>query len=289
MSSSDSIDVNGVSLSFVEQGAGQPVIFIHGILSDYRIWAAQMDALSSSFRTLSYSRRCSYPNQRKDYENSTVENNAEDLAQLLKAKVDAPAHLIGHSYGGFTALYCAYKNPTLVRSLVLVEPYAPSLIIKDPQNRGEMLSLLLRKPSLALAARSFISNSLNPSLKALDQGLNERAVELITPGVEGPDWPYSKFPEQIKSMVLANAGTIKELTTKIPKFTANEAQTIHTPTMLISGENTNKPLAAMAKELSKNIPKIQVAKISNSSHSVQLQNPGETSSAITRFLSEQSR
>jgi pimeloyl-ACP methyl ester carboxylesterase len=163
------------------------------------------------------------------------------------------------------------------------------MIIKDPQNRGEMFSLLLRKPSLALAARSFISSSLNPSLKALDQGLNERAVELFAAGVEGPDWPYSKFPEQIKSMMLANAGTIKEFTTKIPKFTAKEAQTIQTPTMLISGENTNKPLAAIGEELSKSIPKIQVAKISNSSHSVHLQNPEETNSAITRFLSEQSK
>ena len=289
MSSSESIDVNGVTLSFVEKGAGQPVIHIHGILADYRIWQAQMDALSSSFRTLSYSRRCSYPNQRKDYENSTIENNAEDLAQLLKAKEIAPAHLIGHSYGGFTALYCAYKNPTLVRSLVLVEPYVPSMIIKDPQNRGEMFSLLLRKPSLALAAQSFISKSLNPALKALDQGLNQRAVELFTAGVEGPDWPLSKFSEQIKSMFLANAGTIKEMTTKIPKFTAMEAKTIQTPTMLISGENTIKPLAAIADELSKSIPKIQAAKISNSAHSVQLENPEETNSAITRFLSEQSK
>ena len=289
MSSSESIDVNGVTLSFVEKGAGQLVVLIHGVLSDYRIWSAQMDALSNSFRTLNYSRRCSYPNQRKDYENSTVENNAEDLAQLLKAKAAAPTHLIGHSYGGFTALYCAYKNPTLVRSLVLVEPYVPSMIIKDPQNRGEMFSLLLRRLSLALAAQSFMNNFLNPALKALDQGLNQRAVELFTAGVEGPDWPLSKFPEQIKSMTLANASTIKELTTKIPKFTAKEAQTIQTPTMLINGENTIKPLAAIAEELSKSIPKIQVAKISNSTHSVQLENPEETNSAITRFLSEQNK
>ena len=289
MSSSQSIDVNGVTLTFVEKGAGQPVILIHGVLADYRIWSVQMDALSSSFRTLSYSRRCSYPNQRKDYENSTIENNAEDLAQFLKAKAAAPAHLIGHSYGGFTALYCAYKNPTLVRSLVLVEPYVPSLIIKDPQSRGEMFSLLLRKTSLALAAQSFMSKFLNPALKALDQGLNERAFELFVMGVEGPDWPPSKFPEQIRSMALANAGTIKELTTKVPQFTAKEAQTIRTPTMLISGENTIKPLAAIAGELSKSIPEIQVAKISNASHSVQVENPEETNSAITKFLSEQSK
>jgi non-heme chloroperoxidase len=289
MSSSKSIDVNGVTLSFVEKGTGQPVILIHGILSDYRAWPALMDALSTSYWTLSYSRRCSYPNQRKDYENSTVENNAEDLAQLLKAKIAAPAHLIGHSYGAFTALYCAYKNPKLVRSLVLVDPYVPSLIIKDPQNRGELFSLLLRKPSVALALRNFFNNSFNPALKALDQGLNERAVELLFAGMQGDPDAYSKCPEQVKSMMLANAGTMKEMTTKIPKFTAKEAQTIQTPTMLVSGENTHKVVSAIVEELTKSIPEIQVAKISNSAHVPHFENPEETNSAITKFLSEQTK
>jgi non-heme chloroperoxidase len=289
MLSSKSIDVNGVSLSFVEEGVGQPVVLVHGVPTDYRAWTAQMDALSGSFRTLSYSRRCAYPNQNKDYENSTVENNAEDLAQFLKAKDAVPVHLIGHSYGAFTALYYAYKNPTLVRSLVLVEPYVPSLLIKDPQNRGEMFSLLLRKPSVALAARDFLNNSLNPALKALDQGLNEKAVELLVGGLQGKPDAYSKFPEQIRSMILANAGTIKEIATKIPKFTNNEAKTIQISTLLISGENTHKTLAAIAEELSKNIPKIQVVKIANSAHFPHFENPEETNSTITKFLSEQTK
>ncbi len=286
MSFSKSIDVNGVTLSFVEKGTGQPVIFIHGIPTDYRAWAAQTGVLSASFRTISYSRRCAYPNQRKDYENSTIENNAEDLAQLLKAKDALPAHLIGHSYGAFVALYWAYKNPGLLRSLILVEPYVPSLIIKDPRSSVEMLSLLLRKPSLALAARSYLNSSLNPALKALDEGKNEKACELFVGGLQGKPDAYSKFSEPIKSMILANAGTIKELSAKIPPFTAKEAQTIQFPTMLISGENTHKTLAAIAEELSKSIPKVQVVKISNSAHFPHLENSEETNLAITKFLTE---
>jgi pimeloyl-ACP methyl ester carboxylesterase len=165
----------------------------------------------------------------------------------------------------------------------------PSLIIKDPQNRGELFSLLLRKPSVARATRNFFNNSIDPALKALDQGLNERAVELLFGGLQGDPDAYSKCPEQVKSMMLANAGTIKEITTKIPKFTAKEAKTIQTPTMLISGEETHKGLSAIAEELTKSIPKIQVAKISNSAHVPHFENPEETNSAITKFLSEQTK
>jgi len=49
--------VDGVSLFWSEQGTGQSVVFAHGIPTDYRAWAAQTNALSGVFRTISYSPR----------------------------------------------------------------------------------------------------------------------------------------------------------------------------------------------------------------------------------------
>jgi pimeloyl-ACP methyl ester carboxylesterase len=279
--------LNGVTLSLVEKGSGQPVVLVHGSLSDYRAWEAQFAALSGDFRALAYSRRCAYPNKRRDYENSTVENNADDLARLLSAKDASPAHLIGHSYGGFIALYCAFKNPALVRSLVLVEPHVPTLLVSDPQNRLEAFGLLLRRPSLVLAAQRGM-NALKSVVKAVDEGLDEGAVELFFTAFEGKREAYINLPSRIKSMLVANAGTIKEVMTKTPPFTPKEARTIRAPTLVISGENTTKVLAAVAKELSRNIRKVRVAKVSNSAHFPHFENPEGTNSEIGRFLSEQS-
>jgi pimeloyl-ACP methyl ester carboxylesterase len=198
-----------------------------------------------------------------------------------------PAHLIGHSYGAFVALYYAYNHPETVRSLVLVEPYVPSLIVEDPQNRREILALLLRKPSVALAARNFLNKSLNPALKYLDQGNEEKAVEVFLDGVQGKPNAISQLTDPIKSMMVNNAGTIKELTLKPPHFTNKEAKAISLPTLLISGENTTKALHAIAEEVSKNIPKIQVTKIPNSAHFPHFENPEATNAAITKFLSMQ--
>ena len=69
-------------------------------------------------------------------------------------------HLVGHSYGGFAA-YCAAKNPELIRSLILVDPAASTILIKDPKNPVQFLSLLLTKPSTALSAAKFTTKSLN--------------------------------------------------------------------------------------------------------------------------------
>jgi len=287
MSFPESVDANGIKLSFVEKGTGPPVILIHGIPTDYRAWENQMNTLPKSFRVLSYSRRCAYPNQNKDYEKSTIENNAEDLSRFKNAKEAKPAHLIGHSYGAFVALYYAHNFPETVRSLVLIEPYVPSLIVKDPQNRGEILSLLLTKPSVALAAQNFINKSLNPALKYLDQGNEEKAVEEFLDVVQGKPSAISQLTDPIKSMMLNNAGTIRELTLKPPPFTKKEANEISLPTLLISGENTTKALHAIAEEVSKNIPKIQVEKIPNSAHFPHFENPEATDAAITKFLSMQ--
>ena len=40
------IHVNGVELHYVDRGHGEPVIFIHGGLADYRMWDAQTAAFA---------------------------------------------------------------------------------------------------------------------------------------------------------------------------------------------------------------------------------------------------
>lgn len=287
MSFLEAIEVNGVKLSFDEKGSGPSVILIHGIPTDYRAWENQMAVLSKSFRAISYSRRCAYPNQNKDYLSSTIENNADDLNGLIAIKKAEPANLIGHSYGAFVALYFAYKHPELVRSLVLIEPYVPSLIIENPQNRLEILSLLFRNPSVALAAQNFLNKSLTPAIKYVDRGDDEKAVEAFLDGVQGKPNAISQITEPTKSMMLNNAGTIKELTSKLPHFTKKEANTICPPTLLISGENTPKALHAIAEEVSKTVPKIQVLRIPNSAHFPHFENPEATNAAIMRFLNMQ--
>ena len=59
-----SLEVNGVNLFYAEKGAGEPVVFVHGIPTDYRAWDSQLDSFSEHYRAMSYSRRYAYPNAR---------------------------------------------------------------------------------------------------------------------------------------------------------------------------------------------------------------------------------
>lgn len=58
----------------------------------------------------------------------THDLQADLVATLLRADEGSPHHLVGHSYGGATALRLALREPALVRSLVLIEPVVPTLL-----------------------------------------------------------------------------------------------------------------------------------------------------------------
>jgi non-heme chloroperoxidase len=123
------VDVNGTQLHYMVFGDNnkQPVIFTPAAFTDYRVWQFQVEPFSRHYRVITYSRRHSYPNKVEDNfhftaENSGISQYADDLAELIRKLNLTPVHLVGHSDGGFVTLYCACRNPSLVKSLVLGEP-----------------------------------------------------------------------------------------------------------------------------------------------------------------------
>ena len=68
----------------------------------------------------------------------------QDL-KLLLSLLDSPAHLVGHSYGGFLALQLALARPELVRSIAVFDPVAFGILdeVEDADARAA-LSLVRR-------------------------------------------------------------------------------------------------------------------------------------------------
>src|SRR2546426_8968063 len=114
-------DIGRVKLAYVEAGSGEPVVFVHGIPTDYRAWNSQIGPFSGKYHVIAYSRRLAQPNQNTmDYEKSTIENNSADLVGFIEELGISPVHLVGHSYGGVALAVCASTSPPLILALTLI-------------------------------------------------------------------------------------------------------------------------------------------------------------------------
>jgi pimeloyl-ACP methyl ester carboxylesterase len=174
--------VNGVDLAYVEQGRGEPVLFVHGGVSDYRAWDQQMNAFGAGFRAIAVSCRGYWPNAKLcPDEPVTLDTFVDDLAQFIRALGTGPVHLVGHSSpGGLGSLRLASQHPELLRTLVLLEPPAfPLLGVNIPPRPAQLIKLLTRHPWAGIGFIKFGAKGIGPAIKAFERGDDAGALRVF--------------------------------------------------------------------------------------------------------------
>ena len=112
-------DVNGVRMWYDQRGEGEPVVLLHGGLTDSRDFTGNLAGLTGEFRLLLPERRghghtADLPGP------ITVEVMARDTIAFLEQVAGQPAALVGYSAGAAVALRAAVRRPDLVTRLALV-------------------------------------------------------------------------------------------------------------------------------------------------------------------------
>ena len=122
------IHVNGIDLYYETQGAGEPVVLVHGLGSSTRDWEPQVGALARRYRVITFDVR-GHGRSSKPRQRYSVALFADDTAALIRALDLGPVHLVGISMGGMIAFQVAVTAPELVRSLVIVNS-GPAMPVK---------------------------------------------------------------------------------------------------------------------------------------------------------------
>lgn len=118
------VDVGGVSLHYLDLGAGEPIVLIHGVADSTYSWHRNAKALvEAGFRVISVDQPgfgySAIPPKGWTY---SVENQAEAILHLVDRIGVERFHLVGHSLGGGEALYLAWRHPDRIRRAVVLAP-----------------------------------------------------------------------------------------------------------------------------------------------------------------------
>lgn len=147
-------DVRGTAMRWHEQGAGEPVIFLHGIPTGPRLWRHVLPRLEGTpgVRALAWEMvgyGTSIPaGEDRDI---SVARQAEYLAEWMDALGIESAVLVGHDLGGGVAQIAAVRHPERVRGLVLMNAICyDSWPIPSVTALQQVAPLLKRLPDAAV-------------------------------------------------------------------------------------------------------------------------------------------
>jgi pimeloyl-ACP methyl ester carboxylesterase len=278
----DRASINDVELAFEVTGEGEPILLIHGsFIADAMLPLAER---LEGYTLIRYHRR-GYGESAGDPV-LDVTTHAGDARALLEHLDAAPAHLIGHSYGGTTALQLATIWPDLVRTLVLLEP------------------ALMHIPSAATVQQGIAAVT-----APLEGGDVESAINNFLRTLLGPDWQRMVAdclaPRAISQIMSdgddAFAGDLTSL--GVWTFGEDEAARITCPTLLVLGGASDETVrqgfaefgveaagvevfAEMIEVINSEIPQSVLVMLPGLNHALQMQDPIAVARALVPFLAQ---
>lgn len=118
-----SVEVRGLRIAYERAGEGPPLVLLHGVLADSRMWRRQLAALSADFTVVAWDAPgCGQSSDPP--ESFTLRDYADCLAAFIEAlRLERP-HVLGLSWGSGLALQLYRREPALPRTLVLAAAYA---------------------------------------------------------------------------------------------------------------------------------------------------------------------
>ncbi len=127
---------DGTQIFYKDFGSGQPVLFSHGWPLSSDAWDRQVVFFGQhGYRVVAHDRR-SHGRSDQTWDGNTMDQYADDLAEVIEKLDLKDIILVGHSTGGGeVAHYIGRHGTKRVAKLVLVGA-VPPLMVKTPANPG---------------------------------------------------------------------------------------------------------------------------------------------------------
>jgi 3-oxoadipate enol-lactonase len=258
------LEANG--LEYEANGDGEAVLLIHGShIADAFFPLTREAALADPYRLIRYHRR-GFAGSGPVPGAFGIEQQAQDALALMTHLGVERAHVIGHSYGGAIAVQLAIEAPSLVHSLLVLEP---AILAAD-------------------ATAAFVEEAA-PLVAAYRSGDAAKAVDLFLSIVSGPDWRTEVAktvpggPEQAEK----DAATFFEV--EFPAlekwgFDSDQASRLSQPVLFVIGSESGPLFEEPLHLFHSAVPQTEEVVVPGLNHLLQMRNPRLVAEAIADFL-----
>jgi len=176
------IVVNDINMNYEEEGAGFPLILIHGLSDDSTLWTPLISKFLKHYRTIALDIRGHGHSSKPDMPYS-IKLFSEDLSGFLKELGIPRTHLIGLSLGGAIAQQFILDHPEKIRSLILLSTFSYS----DPHLQEILINLktAITKGGFPAFFDEAIKLVVSPEFRSANADaiaeLKERSIQINSP------------------------------------------------------------------------------------------------------------
>jgi pimeloyl-ACP methyl ester carboxylesterase len=273
------IEVHGSRVRVLQQGAGEPVLFLHGVGGWAEHWRVALPAVArAGFRAIAcdlpgFGR--SAPPGQVHYLDPPDPYYARFVRDLVERLGTGRVNLVGHSLGGAIAAVTAIRFPEIVQRLVLVAP----------GGFGRALTPHLRLCGLPLFQQA---------ARVAPESLVRRFIrgDFHDPA-RMPGWFYEDALRYFRSGAAVEVGRVMSqlVTLRGPRRSLREAwlkraADIPCPTLIVWGRNDRTvPMADLG--LFTSIPDVRAQVIEGAGHLVMMEQPAPFLEGLVPFLKDQ--
>jgi 3-oxoadipate enol-lactonase len=245
-------------LNVEQAGSGDPVVLIHGVTLDVRMWLPQVPLLSKQFRVIRYDLRGFGRSERPTKQNH---RHRDDLKLLLDELRIPKAHLVGLSRGGRVALEFATLHPDRVLKLVLIDP---AIRYKEKKKESKQFP----QDVYRLRTIKFMKKAADAWLKA-------------------PIWKspgQRRIRPKIEKMV-REFFAWEHIFPK-PELEYSRISTLKAPTLILVGDHESKKMTRAAEDLHKKLQRCQHQVVPKAGHIANVDNARFVNKELLKFLKD---
>ncbi len=261
------VDVLDGRLSGRDEGAGPPVLLLHGGALDHRMWDDQTPALSSDFRVIA-------PDFRGHGASSTPRSpfrHCDDIAQLVRVLGLGPVAAVGLSMGATTALDLALEYPELVSRVVVVGAGTSEPEFHDPWLLGVL------ETQAKAAAAGDVTGWIEGAL-AFAAGPSRQLSEVDADVVR-------RLREMIETTLATHVATGVPVLPTAPTRTWERLVDVPIPVLCLGGELDSSDHLAMGRRVAETAPNGSWDVVPGTAHYPNMERPAQFTALLQDFLS----